>query len=308
MSRRIVIGTRGSNLARVQTDHVADLLREAEPAIEVAVQVFSTRGDRVLDKPLAEIGGKGLFTEELEAALRSGEIDLAVHSLKDLPTDDPQGLVVAASPHRASPNDAFICAKYERLDALPDGARIGTSSLRRRAQLLARNPTWEVVDVRGNVETRMNKALVDGVVDAVILAAAGLERIGRAEAITEVLPPDVMLPAAAQGALGIQIREDDDELYQLLRRVADGATEHETLAERAFLAALGGGCQVPIGALAGIEEGTLRLQGCVCSRNGDRILRGEISGQVSLADALGRKLARQLLEQGAADLVAEVRA
>lgn len=306
MSRRIVIGTRASNLARIQTDYVADLLREAEPTLEVDTKVFSTKGDRVLDKPLAEIGGKGLFTEELEAALRSGDIDLAVHSLKDLPTDDPEGLVVAASPARATPNDAFICGKVSRLDDLPDGARIGTSSLRRRAQLLARNPTWEVVDVRGNVETRMKKALTDGVVDAVILAAAGLERIGRADAITELLGPDVMLPAAAQGALGIQIRNDDEDLYHVLRRVGDRATEHEALAERSFLAALGGGCQAPIGALARIAEGRLHLQGCVCSRDGQRVFRGEESGEVSLAETLGRTLAERLMGEGAGAVIAEV--
>ena len=306
MRSTLTIGSRGSRLALIQTEYVADLLRSAAPGLEVTIEVITTTGDRVLDKPLSVIGGKGVFTEELEAALRDGSIDLAVHSLKDLPTETPDALCVGAVPKRATPNDALVCAKWARLEDLPDGARVGTSSLRRKAQLLALKPGLDVVDIRGNVDTRIAKVLDREEMDAVILACAGLERIGREDAIAEVLSAEIMLPAPGQGALGIQARVDDGELLGLLKEINDSAAAAETIAERAMLAALGGGCQVPIGALARIEGDALTLSGCVCKVDGTQILRAKVSGAVSDAEALGNQAAQELLASGADSIVAEI--
>jgi len=302
----VTIGSRGSQLALTQTEHVADLLRNAAPGLEVAIEIITTTGDRVQDKPLSAIGGKGLFTEELEAALHEGSIDLAVHSLKDLPTETPDALCVGAVPKRATPNDALVCAKWARIEDLPDGARVGTSSLRRKAQLLALNPRLDVVDIRGNVDTRIAKVLDRKEMDAAILACAGLERIGRVDAIAQVLSPELMLPAPGQGALGIQARCDDAELLDLLKKITDPRAVAETTAERAMLAALGGGCQVPIGALARAEGDALILSGCVCKLDGTRILRAKVSGAVSDAEALGNQAAQELLAAGADSIIAEL--
>jgi len=307
MRDRIVIGTRGSLLARTQTGQVADMIRAAHPGLEVVIQIITTKGDVILDKPLAEIGGKGLFTLELETALRDGSIDLAIHSLKDLPTDDPDGLTTAAMPKRVTPNDALVCAKWDTLDALPQGAIVGTSSLRRKGQLLAIRPDLDVRDLRGNVDTRCRKVLQDGEYDAAILACAGLERIGRQDAIAQVLPPEIMLPAASQGVLGIQIREDDAELLEVLDAIDHPATRAEAVAERALLAGLGGGCQVPIGALAhAATDGELTLQGCVCSLDGRKMFRTEIFGTCDDPTTLGQQGAEHLLSNGADEVVAEL--
>ena len=306
MRPRVTIGSRGSMLALTQTEHVADLLRSAALGLVVKIDVITTTGDRVLDKPLAAIGGKGLFTEELEAALRDGSIDLAVHSLKDLPTETPDALCVGAVPKRATPNDALVCAKWARLEDLPDGARVGTSSLRRKAQLLALKPGLDVVDIRGNIDTRIAKVLDRQEMDAAILACAGLERIGRMDVVAEILSPEVMLPAPGQGALGIQARADDEELLDLLFQINDPCAAAETAAERAMLAALGGGCQVPIGALARTEGDALSLSGCVCSLDGTQVLRAEVSGPASDAEALGNRAAEKLLASGANAIVAEL--
>lgn len=306
MRERLIIGSRGSNLALTQSKQVAAMMEEAVPGLEVAIEIFSTKGDRVLDKPLSEIGGKGLFTEELEAALRSGDIDLAVHSLKDLPTDEPEGLSVAATPKRFTPNDAFICTKYASVKELPSGATVGTSSLRRRAQLLALNAELDVRDIRGNIETRMGKVLETHELDAVILASAGLERVNRQDVITEVIPHELMLPAAAQGALGVQIREDDDELRDALGKIHHRESHDETLAERTLLAGLGGGCQVPIGALAMIDGDVLTLYGCVARLDGSRVLRTEISGAIADAETIGKQGAMALMDQGADAIISEI--
>lgn len=305
MRPKLTIGSRGSKLALTQTNQVADMIRAAIPGVEVDITIISTRGDRILDKPLAEIGGKGLFTEELEAALRDGTIDLAVHSLKDLPTDDPEGLCIAASPKRVTPNDALV-SKYDSLKALPAGATVGTSSLRRKAQLLALNPELNIVDIRGNIDTRMGKVTETAELDAVILACAGLERIDRADVITEVIAPEDMLPAASQGVLGIQTRADDTELRQALEAIHDSATYAEALAERTLLAGLGGGCQVPIGALAKVEGDTITLEACVCSLDGLTILRSTLAGTPDSAQALGQQAAQDLLAQGADAIVADI--
>jgi len=247
---RVVIGSRGSRLALWQTHHVADLLRAAAPGLTVDVQTFSTRGDQILDRPLAAIGGKGLFTEELEGALRDRTIDLAVHSLKDLPVQDPRGLTVGAIPKRATWNDALIARDARSIDDLPQGAKVGTSSLRRKAQLLNKRRDLRIVDLRGNVETRVGKVLDRREIDAAVLACAGLERLERADVISQVLPYDVMLPAPGQGALGVQCREDDAELIALLSKLDHAETRSAVTAERALLEGLGGGCSAPIGAYA----------------------------------------------------------
>ena len=299
------IGSRGSKLARIQSQQVATLLEEAQPGLKVEIEILSTTGDRNLDQPLVEIGGKGLFTLELENALRDGSIDLAVHSLKDLPTDPQDDLVIAATPKRATPNDALVCFKWPSLDALPAGAKVGTSSLRRKAQLLAVHAELDLVDLRGNVDTRINKVR-SGELDAAILACAGLERIGQTDVIAEVLEPNTMLPAAGQGALGVQARTDDDEILKLIALLNHEDTYYETTAERTALAALGGGCQVPIGALARVDAGRMRLEACVCSLDGRTIYRANATADVSDAEALGARVAEDLITQGAKSVIADI--
>ena len=305
MRTKVSIGSRGSLLALAQTNHVADMLKEAQPGLEVHVEVISTQGDRIQNKPLSEIGGKGLFTQELEAALREGAIDLAVHSLKDLPTDDPEGLAIGATPKRVTPNDALVCAKWKSLDELPGDATVGTSSPRRKAQLLALKPHLNIVDLRGNIDTRM-KRVADGDIDAAILACAGIERLGRGEAIAQVLPYEIMVPACGQGALGIQCRAADPDVAALLEKIHDPDSAAETTAERSFLRHLGGGCQVPIGAIAVVSEGRLNMRGCVCSDDGSRIMPVEIEGAAEDAEILGRDAALQAIESGADKIIASI--
>jgi hydroxymethylbilane synthase len=304
-TRTVRIGTRGSALARWQTDYVADLLRAAWPHLRVEVQVISTRGDQVLDKPLPLIGGKGVFTAELEAALHEGTIDFAVHSLKDLPTENPAGIAVGATPTRATVNDAVVSRAGYTLRTLPQGATVGTSSRRRAAQLLYRRPDLQIADIRGNVDTRLRKALdADGVYDAIVLASAGLERLGRMDAVSELLSTDDMLPAPGQAALGIQCRHDVESL-ELLRPINDAATAICVTAERGFLAGLGGGCSLPIAAHAVIENGQLNVRGRVNSPDGSQQVDVEISGAaaVETARALGTELARAALDRGVGELL-----
>lgn len=240
MGRTWRLGTRGSLLARTQSGHVADALRAAT-GDEVELVIVSTRGDRITDRPLREVGGKGLFTQELEDGLRDGTLDFAVHSLKDLPSDQPDGLCLGAVPLRADPRDVLVGAS---LAALPRGARVGTGSARRRLQLLAARPDLEICELRGNVDTRIRR-VTDGALDAVMLAAAGVDRIGRGEVIAERVDASLVIPAAAQGALAVQCRADDPATLALLATVHDRETAEAVEAERAFLAALGGGCSVP---------------------------------------------------------------
>lgn len=307
MSETLTIGTRGSQLALTQTGHVAEMIKAASPGLEIHIEKITTKGDRILDAPLSRIGGKGLFTKEIETALLEGTIDLAIHSLKDLPTELPEGLCIGAMPPRATPNDGLVCAKWNSLDDLPDGAKVGTSSLRRKSQLLAARPGLDIVDLRGNIDTRLTR-VTDGVIDAAILACAGLERIGRADAIAQVLPPEIMLPAVGQGALAIETREGDAAVLDLLVKINDPKAQVETAAERALLMALGGGCQVPIGALARLEGDELTLKACVCSLDGKRIILREATGLRSAADALGLSVAEALVKDGADAIIAEVEA
>ncbi|HHW86449.1 MAG TPA: hydroxymethylbilane synthase [Chloroflexi bacterium] len=300
------LGTRGSALARWQTDYVAGLLKAAWPDLVVETEVLHTQGDHILDTPLPLIGGKGLFTAELEAALRRGEIDLAVHSLKDLPTELPPDVVIGAIPVRADVHDVVVSRSGRPLAKLPPGAVIGTSSRRRAAQLLHAYPHLSMVDIRGNVDTRIRKALdPQGPYDAIVLAAAGIERLAHSDAVTERLPLDLMLPAPGQGALAVQCR-DESWLLRLLQPLDDAATRAAVTAERAFLSGLGGGCAVPVAAHAAIIQGRLHLRGRVASLDGRELV--DVTGDAAPKDAvaLGAGLAAQALTQGAARLLREV--
>lgn len=290
--RTLTAGTRGSSLAQTQTDLIVSALRAQWPALEIATKIIKTEGDRKLDVAAAQLG-KGAFVKEIEFALLNGEIDLAVHSCKDVPTDPVPGLTLAAFPRRANPRDALVSRDGLALAELPAGAVIGTSSSRRRAQLLIHRPDLRVAEIRGNVDTRLRK-LHDGQYDAVILAAAGLHRLGLLHRATEILDPDVMLPAPAQGALAIQARADDDATLALLQPLNDPATQAAVTAERDFLRALGGGCRVPIAAYASAEDGRLVLRGLIATDDGSEHVRGQIEGPVAEAVGLGAKLAAEL--------------
>lgn len=293
-------GTRASPLARWQTAHVMDALRQSAGAQCVAVPI-ATEGDRVLDRPLPEIGGKGVFTEALETALRDGAVDFAVHSLKDLPVESADGLVIAAVCARADPRDVLIARDGHSLARLPRGATVATSSTRRIAQVRAARPDLAVVPLRGNVDTRVRRALA-GEVDAIVIAAAGVERLGLAGAITEYLPFDVMLPAPGQGALAIQCRASDGVTRGLLAALDDSIARATTTAERVFLAALGGGCAAPVAALAAVraaDDGQrLHLQGLVASLDGRRIVR--VAGDALLDESheLAPRLAQEAIGLG----------
>lgn len=293
--------TRPSALARWQTHWVTESLRLAWPDLDCTETVIVTTGDRVLDRPLPEIGGKGLFTEELERELLEGRLDAAVHSLKDLPVENPAGLTIAAVPPRAEVRDALISAKNLTLDSLPSGAVVGTSSLRRSAQLLASRPDLQIRSLRGNVDTRLRKALA-GEYDAIILAGAGLQRLGLVEHVTQWLPLEVMLPAPGQGALAVQSRQDDQETLRLLSALDDIPTRLAVTAERAFLSGLGGGCSLPVAAYARIVEGQISLVGLAASSDGREVLR--LAGEGIDPLELGARLAEQALAQGAGLLLA----
>lgn len=320
MPERMMIGTRGSKLAMVQAEFIAAELRRHHPGLDVELRIISTKGDRVLDVALSAVGDKGLFVKEIEVALLDGEVDLAVHSGKDLPSVNPDGLVLAAFPTRVDPRDVLIfpqkgseapsisTTQDALLDCLPHGATIGTSSLRRACQLRALRPDLSLVDVRGNVDTRLSK-LDSGQFDALVLAAAGLKRLGLEERASVLLPTDVLLPAVAQGALIIEARADDAATLERLAVLNDSQSRAAVLAERAFLHRLEGGCQVPIAAHATINESghEIHLRGLVGSLDGTRVLRGERVGGVDDATTLGRTLADELLHQGAEDILAELR-
>ncbi|HLE51283.1 MAG: hydroxymethylbilane synthase [Chloroflexi bacterium RBG_16_54_18] len=296
----LIFATRPSTLARWQTQSIIHALQEVWPGLECEEDVLTTSGDRILGRPLPEIGGKGLFTQELENALLSGSVHAAVHSLKDLPVENAPGLIVAAIPLRDEMRDVLVSAQGYSLDTLPTGARVGTSSLRRAAQLLAHRPDLRVIPLRGNVDTRLRKAL-DGLYDAIVLAGAGLIRLGLAEYITHWLPLDVMTPAPGQGALAVQCRAGDIETQQRLVVLDDPATRMAVTAERAFLAGLGGGCSLPVAAFALVKGEQITLQGVVSSPDGQRLLRMQDRG--SNPDVLGTDLARQAIERGASELL-----
>ncbi|HLP88000.1 MAG TPA: hydroxymethylbilane synthase [Nostocaceae cyanobacterium] len=306
--RTIRIGSRKSQLALVQTYWVRDQLQQSFPDIVFEVHTMSTQGDKILDVALAKIGDKGLFTKELEVGMLNQEIDFAVHSLKDLPTNLPEGLALAAVTKRENPADALVLhEKYKGLtiEQLPEGAVIGTSSLRRLAQLRHKFPHLAFKDVRGNLNTRMAK-LDAGEYDALILAVAGLERLGMSDRIHQILPAEVSLHAVGQGALGIECRADDVELITLLKAIEDPETRDRCLAERAFLRDLEGGCQVPIGVNTEIKDDQLTLTGIVASVDGQKLVKDTVTGTTTNAEALGTELANILRSQGAQEILEEI--
>lgn len=305
MKAKLTIGTRQSLLALWQSNHIAALLREKYPECEVVLKKIVTKGDRILDVPLAQIGGKGLFTKEIETELADGTIDLAVHSLKDMPTVLPEGLCLTAITERANVGDAFVSNKYTSFEELPLGAVIGTSSLRRKAQLLAARPDLQIMDLRGNVDTRLRK-LDEGLYDAIILAAAGLERLGHGDRITALIPPDVCLPAVGQGALAIEARTADDEVRSMMEFLNDLPTKQSTDAERAFLGLLEGGCQVPIGVHADVADEQIKIEAIIAALDGSTVLRDTITGKAEDAVALGQQLGKKMLAAGGQEILAAI--
>ncbi|MEP7027838.1 MAG: hydroxymethylbilane synthase [Candidatus Eisenbacteria bacterium] len=301
------IGSRGSALALAQSELVKSRLMAAHSGLEVEIIRISTLGDRDLDRPLNQLGGKGMFTKELDEALLAATIDCAVHSLKDVPTELPAGLVLGAIGHRATPFDVLLTNDGSILDELPDGAKIGTSSLRRKAQLLLYRDDLEVVDIRGNVDTRLKK-LDAGQVDALVLAAAGLERLGLQDRVSEILTQDVMVPAPGQGLLAIAMREGDARTQRAIDVFDDPNARAAGTCERGFLAALGGGCQSPAGALAEVIGGEIVISGIIVSPDGIDVYRGDHQGKKSQAAAIGKRLAIDLLDQGGDRVVRRARA
>ena len=302
---RLVIASRESRLALWQAHHVRDRLSELYPGCQVEILGITTRGDRVLDRSLATIGGKGLFVKELEAALEEGRADLAVHSAKDVPMELPAGFTLAAFLEREDPRDCLVSAKFENLSALPSGARVGSSSLRREAQLRERFPGLLVLPVRGNVETRLRK-LDAGEFDALLLATAGLKRLGLGQRIRAVIEPEVSLPAPGQGALAIECRAERADIAALLVPLHHAATAASVTAERALSRALAGSCQVPLAAYATVREARISLRALVAMPDGSRVVRGELEGEVAEAEALGVRLAAELRRRGADQILAAV--
>ncbi len=302
--RSIVLGTRGSPLAMCQTQIVQTALEERYPGLRFAVQTIKVESDKKPETPLAALGGEGIFVRELETALTDRKIDLAIHSLKDLTLDTPASLRIAAVLDRDDPRDALVSRVGGTVEALPQGAKVGTSSLRRRSQLLRKRPDLKPEEIRGNVDTRLRK-LDEGRYDAIVLAAYGLIRLGLDNRISEYLDFSWMLPEPGQGALAIETRADDQEMLSLAASLEDPVSRVCVEAERAFLRALGGGCRVPIAAYASFAGGTITLEGSVVAADGSAELRGSISGPMTEPIALGEKLAAQLASQGAKDLLAK---
>lgn len=306
---QLVIGTRGSQLALWQTNFIKSRIESTAPGISIEVRTIKTTGDKLLDSPLSKIGDKGLFTKEIEQQMLEGKIDLAVHSLKDIPTQIPAGLVIGAITEREDLRDVFIShpkKKHSSLNALPHGARIATGSLRRACQLLAFRPDFIIVSIRGNLNTRFEK-LDHSDWDGMILALAGVKRLGWESRVTEILPLEIMLPAVGQGALAVEMRENDSRVADLLKDFHHEPTAIATRAERALLRHLEGGCQVPIGTYGRIEHGKLRLDAMIGSLDGKRIVRGEITGNTTHAEDLGVKLANDLVENGGREILEEIR-
>ncbi|NNJ94713.1 MAG: hydroxymethylbilane synthase [Halobacteria archaeon] len=292
------IATRKSPLALWQAEHVRQRLQTLHPGLEVELVTMTTQGDRVLDSPLAKIGGKGLFVKELENGMLEGRADIAVHSMKDVPAELPAGLGIGAILEREDPRDAFVSNSFTGIDDLPLGARVGTSSLRRQCQLRATRPDLEILDLRGNVNTRLAK-LDDGDYDAIVLACAGLRRLGMEERITRALDPEAMLPAIAQGVIGIECRSGDTRIDGLIAGLNHPYTATSTAAERAMNARLAGGCQAPVAGYSELDEDLLHLRGLVGWPNGSDTVRGVISGPAADAADLGEQLAEDLLARGA---------
>jgi len=305
---KLRIGSRGSQLALWQTNHISALLRSR--GHEVEIEIIHTTGDKITDVPLAQVGtkgglGKGIFTREIEEALAAGSVDLAVHSLKDLPTELPRGFEIAAITEREDPRDAFCSRLYSKVEDLPQNARVGTSSLRRQAQLKAIRRDLDIHPLRGNVDTRLRK-LEQGEYDAIILAFAGLKRLDKTELIKQIIPAEIMCPAAGQGALGIEIREGDAATRQHLAFLNDAAAQATTTCERALLNRLGGGCQVPIGAFAALRDDKLHLEAIVADPDGSKLLRESRDGNLNHPEQLGNAVGETLLRRGGDEILEAV--
>lgn len=302
----IRIGSRGSKLALYQANHVKEKLEEAFPDISTEIIIIKTKGDKILDVALSKIGEKGLFTKELEVELHNGEIDMAVHSLKDMPTELPGGLMLGAVLERGEINDALVCASGKRLNELTSKDRIATSSLRRIAGLLNYNSSFNTVDIRGNVITRLQK-MKEGYCDAMIMAATGLRRLGLDEHITEIISPDIIMPAVGQGAIGIEIRENDEATSDIMEKINHPSTWMSITGERAYMKKLQGGCQVPVGCFSFIDNDELTLKGFVASLDGKQYIRDEIKGPLNEALQLGENLAEIIQGKGGDRILNEIR-
>ena len=299
------IATRKSPLALWQANHVREALLARNPGLKVELLTMTTQGDKILDTPLAKVGGKGLFVKELELGMLEGRADLAVHSMKDVPVEFPDRLGLAAVLPREDPRDVLISNRFSSIDELPDGARVGTSSLRRQCQLRARRSDLQILDLRGNVNTRLKK-LDEGAYDGILLAAAGVRRMGWESRITELLPPEQFLPAIGQGAIGIEIRLDDERVAGLVAQLNDPPTATRIAAERALNERLQGGCQVPIAGYSEISHGVIVLRALVGRPDGSELVQGVISGKPEDAEELGQALADDLLSRGAREILADV--
>lgn len=304
-NNKLIIGTRGSKLALWQANFI---LNEILPLFSgrIELRVIKTKGDKILDSPLAKIGDKGLFVKEIENKLLSGDIDLAVHSMKDMPTDVPEGLILAGASKREDPRDAFISLKYGSLKKVEEGGVIATSSLRRKAQILYSRPDIKIVDIRGNVDTRVRK-LKEGAADGLVMAVAGLVRMGLNDSIRQIIDPEVILPAVGQGCIAIETRKDDKEVRDIISKITSKDDFKCIKAERALMKRLEGGCQVPIGALATIEDAELKLEAMVASLDGSELIREEKSGNIKSPEKLGIETAEELLKQGADKILEEIR-
>jgi len=301
----IRIATRKSPLALWQAEYVATRLRSAHPELQTELVRMTTRGDKILDTPLAKVGGKGLFIKELEQGLLNGTADIAVHSMKDVPVEFPPGLQLGAVLQRHDPRDAMISNRYQRFSEIPAGAKIGTSSLRRQCQIKKHNAEYEIISLRGNVNTRLSK-LDAGIYDAIVLAAAGMERLGLHSKVSEYLDPSFSLPAIGQGAIGVECRSDAPDVMEILSCLNDDDTRICVTAERAMNRTLEGGCQVPIAGFAELKDGVLRLRGLVGRPDGSKIIRSEASGQTADAEQIGQGLADELLCLGADKILREL--
>ncbi len=305
-TEKIRIGTRGSKLAKIQTDLFIARLAQHKPEISVDVINVTTTGDKIRDRPIAAVGKTGVFVKELEDALINNEVDVVIHSLKDLPTELPEGLTLACVSNREDPRDVLLCQGKVTLDRLPPGSRVATSSRRRTAQLSALRQDLIFVDMRGNVPTRVRKQ-EEGECEAIVLAAAGLLRLGLSNKISQYLDYDICLPAAGQGALAAECRVDDLEILHLLKQLDDPIVRCAISAERSFLAELGGGCSVPVGALATVEDGAVLLRGCVAALDGSKVVRNQLSGLRSQSDELGKRLSELMLKNGAEPILDQLR-
>lgn len=302
MKQALRIGSRGSRLALWQAEFVKGLIRQKFPLTEVEILVIRTTGDKILDSPLSMIGGKGVFVKEIEEALLKDEVDIAVHSMKDLPAFLPEGLTIGAVAERHDPRDALVSNRDIKFDELPAGARVGTGSIRRQAQILGLRPDLEIIPIRGNVDTRIMK-LRRGGFDAIILALAGLERMGLGDEIAEIFPFDVMIPAPGQGIIAIEYREDDGETAGILSEINHKDSWIAAVAERSFLRTLGGSCQIPAGCYAAVGKDRIKILGLVASSDGKKIIREYIEGALENHRSLGKEIAEKILERGGDEIL-----